>query len=197
MKRSYHSGILFSTRFFPGRELCADTVDLPAGGVPRSGRIAAAGLSCLGHLILPGYMIGPSVLYEFRSGLLERKGHAAPDALAPDIQDPSEVAGSRPGIRFAASIPPSMGSAMTSLCRMGSSSRIGSLQSVLSWFSQVLQIVTCSHPSPQSGGKHFPARSIRLVMIWNFRSVLSRIMSQHPGRHSSASSRKKSEVIQV
>ena len=164
MKRSYHSGILFSTRFFPGRELCADTVDLPAGGVPRSGRI-------------------------------DRKSQGL--ARGPD-SPPQVTCSISPVARyFSISIPPSMGSAMTSLCLMGSSSRIGSLQSVLSWFSQVLQIVTCSHPSPQSGGKHFPARSIRLVMIWNFRSVLSRIMSQHPGRHSSASSRKKSEVIQV
>ena len=52
-----------------------------------------------------------------------------------------------------------------------------------------------THPSPQSDGKQESIRSGRLVSRKNFTSLRIRMISQVCVRQTSASSRKKSEVI--
>lgn len=56
---------------------------------------------------------------------------------------------------------------------------------------------TFSQPSPQSGGRHAPMRSTRLVMMKKCTLFRTRIISQASARQESACSRKKSEVMQV
>ena len=58
-------------------------------------------------------------------------------------------------------------------------------------------MVTFSYPLPHSGGMHRDMRSMRLVMKRKCKSLRKRIISHAAGRHSSAVSRKKSELKHV
>ncbi len=83
------------------------------------------------------------------------------------------------------------------LCLIGAAFRMGRRNPARSWFSAVEQMATFSYPSPQSGGRQSPRRQIRLVMKKKLRSARTLIIAQAQGRHSSASSSRKSEEKHV
>ena len=94
-------------------------------------------------------------------------------------------------------IEPSMGSTMTDFCLIGSDRRYRILRSAVYWLSTEKAISTLSYPSPQSGGRVAAIRSGRFVMMRKVRSGRSLMKDQTSGRQASASSIKKSEVVQV
>ena len=61
----------------------------------------------------------------------------------------------------------------------------------------VAQMHTLSQPSPQSDGRQSFIRSTRFVIIVNGRSLRCLIISHASSLHTSAESRKKSEVMQA
>ena len=162
--------------------------------------------------LLVWQVVAPAVLDEHGAGLDKAEGHVGIHAFLPERLDPIKIAGAGTIIVFAAAddlldlpggkvLPdaywPDEGRAHDALVLEGQVKQNGNalIGAALVFAGDVEKDVVPS--AAQSGGRHSRTRCGRLVSRKNTTSLRWRMMSHASARHGSASSKKKSEVMQT